>query len=129
MADEKRIDPLSEFGRVLMVKLRDRGIDHLDRMLAAKAKAPALQKLQGELESLDQEQRALFRRAFVTSLDSAIHDFLFALQEQHDSGGRVAVLVDGSRIAEASDGLHGELFTEDGWFARYSRHGEPPEEA
>jgi len=129
MANATSLDPLSEFGRLLMVKLRDRGIDRLDKMLAAKAKAPALQKLQGELKSLDQEQRLLLRRAFVTSLDSAIHDFLFALQEQNDSDGRVAVLVDGSRIAEASDGLHGELFTEDGWFARYSKHGEPPEEA
>lgn len=129
MADVTSIDPLSEFGRVLMVKLRDRGIDHLDKMLAAKAKAPALQKLQGELKSLDQQQRALLRRAFVTSLDSALHDFLFALQEENDSGGRVAVLVDGSRIADASDGLHGELFTQDGWFARYSKHGEPPDEA
>jgi len=89
----------------------------------------ASKKLQGELKSLDQEQRALLRRAFVTSLDAALHDFLFALQEQNDSGGRGVVLVDGSRIAEASDGLHGELFTEDGWFARYSRHGEPSEEA
>lgn len=129
MPDATSIDPLSEFGRVLMVELRDRGIDRLDRLLAAKAKAPALQKLQGELESLDPKQRALLRRAFVTSLDSALHDFLFALQEQNDSGGRVAVLVDGSRIAEASDGLHGGLFTEDGWFARYSMHGEPREEA
>ena len=129
MPDAISLDPLSEFGRVVIVKLRDRGIDHLDKLLAGKAKAPAFRKLQGELKSLDQEQRALLRRAFVTSLDSALHDFLFALQEQNDSGGRVAVLVDGSRIAEASDGLHGELFTEDGWFARCSRHGEPPEEA
>ena len=129
MADGTSIDPLSEFGRVLMVKLRDRGIDRLEKLLAGKMKAPSLKKLQSELGALDPQQHELLRRAFISSLDSGIHDFLFALQEQSDSGGRIAVLVDGSSIAENSDGLHGELFTEDGWFARFSAHGEPSDEA
>jgi hypothetical protein len=124
------INPLGEFGEFLMAHLRDRGIDHFDRLLAARWKAPALARIQGELQALTAEQRALARRAFVTSLDSAIHDFLFQLQDQADShDGHIAVTVDGKNIATNSDGLQGEPFTDEGWRARYSVYGEPPEEA
>lgn len=69
------------------------------------------------------------RPAFVEALDEAIHDFLFALQEEADSGGEVAIRVRGKNVATLSDGLHGELFGEEGWFARFSAHGVPPDEA
>lgn len=122
-------DPLSEFGRFLMTKLRDRGIGDLDFLLKAKWKAPSLKKIQRELQSLSAPQRKLVRRAFVKSFDAAIHDFLFALQEQTDLAGGIAVTVAGQNVATLSDGLQGELFTEDGWRARYSAYGEPPDEA
>jgi len=122
-------DPKDTFGRFLMVHLRDRGIDHLDSSLAGRWKAPALKKLQRALGRLPKSQKLLVRRAFVDALDAAIHDFLFALQEESDFGGPVAVRVRGKNVAALSDGLHGELFTEDGWYARFSAHGEPPDEA
>ena len=122
-------DPLSEFGQFLMTRLRDRGIGSLDYLLQAKWKAPSLKKIQRELQALSPAQRKLVRRAFISSFDGAIHDFLFGLQEQADLDGRIAVTVAGKNVATLSDGLQGELFTEDGWFARYSEYGEPPDEA
>jgi hypothetical protein len=130
MATAFDTDPLDEFGRFLMTHLRDSGIDRIDRLLAAQWKTAALQKIQGELGALTAEQRALVRRAFVTSLDSAIHDFLFALQDQADRVGRIDVTVGGQNIAKLdSPGLQYEIFSEDGWRARFSEYGEPPEEA
>lgn len=111
-----------------MENLRDRGIDHLDDLLVGRCKAPSLKKLQRELKNLTKTQQTLVRRAMVESLDSAIHDFLFALQEQADEGGPIRVRVRGKDIAAMSDGLQGELFTEEGWYARFSSHGEPREE-
>ena len=123
-------DALDEFGKFVMTHLRDRGIDHLDRLLAAQWKAPSLVKIQDELQALTPEQRGLARRACVQSLDSAIHDFLFALQEQTDlADAHIAVTVADQNIAAMSDGLQGELFTNNGWYARYSAYGEPPDEA
>ena|SRR5688572_1879795 len=122
-------DPLDTFGRFVMVHLRDRGIDHLEGLLSGHWKAPSLKKLQKALLRLPQGERALVRRAFVAALDSAVHDFLFALQEETDGGGAVVARVRGKNVATLSDGLQGELFTEDGWYARFSAHGEPPEEA
>jgi hypothetical protein len=69
------------------------------------------------------------RRAVRHAIDSAIHDFLFALQEEHDSSGPLEIRVNGEAVAATSDGLHGEPYTEDGWYARFSRFGEPPSNA
>lgn len=88
-------------------------------------KTPELQELQASLAVMEEEQRSLLKTAFIKSLESGIHDFLFALQEETDTGGQVQVTVNGENVAKLSDGLQGELFTEDGWFSKYSAHGEP----
>lgn len=121
--------PLDVFGKFVMQNLRDRGIDDFDGLLAAHWKAPARRELQRQLGELTEAQRDLIRRAFVAAFDSAIHDFLFALQDQSDFEGPIRVLVDGEDVASLSDGLHGELFSERGWFARFSNYGEPPEKS
>jgi hypothetical protein len=121
MAKETALDT---FGAFLMKNLRDRGIDDLDRLLASHWKAPALKKLQRELKALTTTQRTLVRRAFVEAMDSAIHDFLFALQEESDNGGAIRIRVRGKDVATL---MHGEPFTEDGWYARFSAHGERSE--
>jgi hypothetical protein len=122
-------DPLGELGELLMTRLRDRGIDYVDALLEKKWKAPSLEKIQADLQLLSPEQQKLVRRAVVSAMDHAVHDFLFALQEAHEKDGRIAVLVDGENVAAKSDGLHGELFGDGGWFARFSTHGEPADEA
>jgi hypothetical protein len=60
----------------------------------------------------------------IAALDYGLHSFLFALSEARDSGLDVAVTVGGCDIAEQSDGLHGELFGDEGWFIKFSRHGQ-----
>jgi hypothetical protein len=55
------------------------------------------------------------------------HDFLFKLQEQADFGHRIEVRVVGLNIENQGEGLHYEPFGPDGWRARFSRYGEPPE--
>jgi hypothetical protein len=114
---------LEKFGEFVTVKLRDAVIDHADALLAAHWKAPALQNLQADLQRLTAEQRAIVRRCVVASVDSGLHDFLFALQEEYDADGEVSVVVGGQLVAAESDGLHGEPYTVDGWYARFSKHG------
>jgi hypothetical protein len=50
-----------------------------------------------------------------------MHDFLFAVQELSDAGQQFEIRVDGENVASLSDGLHGEIFTEEGWIATYSK--------
>jgi hypothetical protein len=120
---------LDTFGEFLVAKFRDAAIDHSDGLLASHWKAPGLQSLQADLRRLTDEQRAVVRRCVIAAVDSGLHDFLFALQEEHDAGGRIAVLVDGRPVAAESDGLHGEPYSAEGWFARFSKHGPHPDPA
>jgi hypothetical protein len=122
-------EALDKFGAFVVTKLRDRAIDHADALLSARWKAPGLQALQADLQRLTPEQRAVVRRCVVVAIDSGLHDFLFAIQEEHDANGEIAVLVDGRPVAADSDGLHGEPYSDWGWFARFSKHGPDPDPA
>jgi hypothetical protein len=120
---------LDKFGEFVVTKLRDAIIDQADALLSAHWKAPSVQDLQAALQGFTAEQRAIVRRCVVESADSGVHDFLFAMQEEHDAGGGLRVVVDGQIVAAESDGLHGEPFTDDGWYSRFSKHGPHPDKA
>jgi hypothetical protein len=116
---------LEIFGKLIVESLRDRAIRDCDLLLSGRYKAPALQSIQKQLEVLNSDEIKLLKSVVQHCIDSSIHDFLFKLQEENDLGGDIEVLINGNNVAELSDGLQGELFTEDGWFAKYSAYGEP----
>lgn len=118
-----------KFGAFLVAKLRDAAIDCADALLSAHSKAPGLQSLQADLSRLTAEQRAVVRRCVVDAIDGGIHDFLFALGEEYDNDSSIAIIVDGQNIAAQSDGLHGEPYIDEGWYARFSKHGASPDPA
>lgn len=120
---------LNDFGRFVMENLRDAGLSHYDMLAAGSWKAPGLRRLQEEVAALTDAERAVVRRCVQDALDSAIHDFLFAVQEAHDAGKGISILMDGENVAGLSDGLHGEPFTSDGWQARFSKFGEALQDA
>ena len=120
-------EELDIFGKFLMKHFRDNALYKLNALIEGKQKAPSLQQLQASLESLGEEEKEILKQACMESLDSGLHDFLFALQESIDNEEGVEVIVNGKNIAKLSDGLQGELFTEDGWFSKYSEYGEPKE--
>ena len=115
-------------GKLMMEKLRDEAISFAEGLLSQHWKAPSLKKLQRELKALDKHQRELVLRTVRASIDSGVHAFLFALQEAGEDG-RIKIKVNGKDIADSTDGLHGELFTPEGWQARFSAYGEAPKEA
>lgn len=120
------MDPVEKFGQLVVAQLRDRAIDHADGLLAGRWKAPGLLPLQTALAELSPNQKELIRRVLKNSLDSGIHDFLFAIGEAHDSQQGIAIIVDGHDVAALSDGLQGEPFGDEGWFAKFSKYGPHP---
>lgn len=46
-----------------------------------------------------------------------MHNMLFMLEEHEE----IEMLYAGENIVEESDGLSGELYTEDGWIEKYSK--------
>ena len=117
------------FGRFLMANLRDEALEYYDLLARGHWRGPQLAQLQRDVAALAEGQRAILRRCVLATVDHAIHHFLLSLLEQDDDGGAIRVVAHGADVAALSEDLDGELYTADGWLARYSRFGEPPETA
>ena len=117
-----KLKPLDKFGAFVMHNLRDRALERHTLLQKGKLKAPAILELQSALAALPKDTRQLLLRCVVDSVDVAIHDFLFALQEAHDMEEGVEVLVDDTNIAGESDGLQGEPYGKRGWVATHSKY-------
>jgi hypothetical protein len=112
------LSPIDKFGKFIVENLRDKGIDFAEGLLSKHWKAPGLLDMQNEIANLNDNQKTAFINAVTQTLDGAMHDFLFALQEIND----ITIFVEGQNIVELSDGIHGEAYSEEGWFAKYSKH-------
>jgi hypothetical protein len=118
-----------KFGAFLMTNVRDAAIDRFDSLATNQLKSPRTESLRKALGRMSAEDLAVVRRCVFACVDTGLHDFLFALQQVADFDDDIHVVVDGNNIVEQSDGLHGELFGDNGWFARYSKHGQNPDNA
>ena len=111
---EQRLD---FFGELLMNRVRDEAIYDWERIIEGQTKAKESIEIHN---SLSDKEKDLIRRLVPKVVDTKLHHLLWTL-EQDDS---LELLVnDGTKkenIAEISDGLTGELYTEDGWIYRFS---------
>ncbi|MFB9077979.1 hypothetical protein ACFFLS_04835 [Flavobacterium procerum] len=118
----KKLSPLDKFGKFMMQNFRDKGIHFAKGLLAQQSKAPDLQELQNVLSTLTEVQKDAVIKTITETIDRAMHDFLFALQEQADFDNEIQILVDEQNVVELSDGIHGEAYSDDGWIAKHSQH-------
>ena len=112
---------LDKFGEFIVVNLRDKAIENAEMLLENRSKSPQTKILQDELSTFNAAQKAIVANTVKASIDAAIHDFLFAIEEQADFENDIQIIVNEDNIVEMSDGLQGELFTQDGWFEKYSK--------
>lgn len=115
-------EALDKFGELIVKRCRDRGIFYAEGLLKNHWKAPSLKKLQSHLSTLPQADKDAFLEAVISTIDTTIHDLLFAIQENSDNEDDIQIIVDGKNIAKISDGLHGEAYSDEGWYAKYSKY-------
>jgi hypothetical protein len=113
---------LDKFGEFYVRNLRDKMLQDIDMLLSGSWKAPAVQNLQNKLAELPEDSRDLIREVAEHMVLTGMHDLLFALQEQADDDGSIRLTVDGVEVAKESDGMHGEIFSDEGWIARFSQY-------
>jgi hypothetical protein len=106
------------FGKIVVNQCRDRGVFSLERLLSNRNSAPSARSMIVELAKLNPETQNLVKQVVLKSLDSAIHDFLFALYCDE----KVQILVKGTDIREVSDGWHGDYFD---WIEKFSEYPDP----
>lgn len=112
---------LDEFGQMLMSRVRDEAISQWDMILDGRMKGVTADRLRQALAGITGPDRDLLGRVVPMIVDTTLHHLLWTMEQEK----RVAVLMDpgdGTRrnVAEASDGLAGELQGTRGWIARFS---------
>lgn len=118
---DKHKEALDFFGKVLMEQVRDEAIEDWERILGGKMKDEESQQLFNEVQSLRSEQLQFILKLIPEVVDRTLHHFLWTL-EQEEEVNIVITLEEENPInlRENSDGLAGELYTEDGWISRFS---------
>lgn len=113
---------LELFGKFIIENLFDRGKLKFETIAKKEFSTNNQNHLQFRFEKISPENKRLVEEIIDSVLTTAIHDFLFAIEEENDLKQRIKINVNGNNIADLSDGLHGEVFLEDGWIKQYSKY-------
>ena len=106
---------LDEFGELFMRDVRDTAIHSVKALVSGTLKGETARALQPRLAALG--NRVTLEEFGVDIVNHVVFKILwfFVAHEEYR-----LIAPSGRNIAELSDGLHGEIFTEDGWIARFS---------
>ena len=108
---------LDLFGEIFINEVRDRTIRVFDKRIEGTMKDESSQQLYKEVQLLNDSQRELVYKIIEQVTDLSIHNVL-CMFEEHDE---VKLLYNDGNLVEESDGLAGELYTDDGWIKKYSK--------
>ena len=112
---------LDKFGKLITQNLRDSSLNRYLSIESGKLKSKECMELSEELSKFSEAQLEIIKKLITNCIDTGLHDFLFAIEEIQDE---LEISVNGEKILDSSDGLQGEIFTEDGWLAKFSNYGE-----
>ncbi|WP_454054441.1 hypothetical protein [Clostridium sp. Marseille-Q7071] len=112
---------LDYFGKILITEVRDETITSWNMMLRGKMRGITAQQIREKISVFNDEELEVLKWLIPKIIDSSLHNLLLMI-EQNDA---IKVEVDDGQkdndIKEISDGLEGELYTEDGWISRFSK--------
>lgn len=112
---------LDYFGKMLMLDVRDRTIRNWDMILDGKMKGSAAQQVRDKLLNFNREQIEVLKWLIPQIVDLNLHNFLAMVEEHNEIKVEICDRETNNNINEISDGLAGELYTEDGWIKRFSQ--------
>jgi hypothetical protein len=112
---------LDEFGKLLIDHVRDKTLRELQGLVSGDIVERESQKMYRALESLnlDPEQFAVVARLLTAAVEATMVNFLLFFDE--NNFGMIYRDEDGREydIQTMSDGVAGELYSEDGWIAKF----------
>lgn len=110
-------DKLNYFGKILISDVRDRTIHGFDMRITGMMKDEDSQKLYEEIKKMDNKQIELIKKIIPQIVDLSLHNMLCMIEENT----KIKVQIENECIDKISDGLAGELYSEDGWIQRFSK--------
>lgn len=126
----RREEILDEFGKLLIQELRDTSIDEMNNIINGRSKAPVNIELFKKLENFSSDQISILNEFVVKAIDKELHNTLFMIENYAEKLSLVYRDENeaGISLTEISDGLSGELYTEDGWIERFSKYQKTKQE-
>ncbi|MHC1686063.1 MAG: hypothetical protein AB6733_24565 [Clostridiaceae bacterium] len=112
---------LDLFGKKLISEVRDETITTWDMMLNGEMRGVTAQEVKEKISIFSDEQIEVLRWIIPKITDTSLHNLLVMIEQNDEMKLEV---FDGERnydIKEISDGLEGELYTDDGWIKRFSK--------
>ncbi|WBW96086.1 hypothetical protein [Oceanirhabdus sp. W0125-5] len=113
---------LDILGQSLMKYVRDETILTWDKMIEGDMKGVTAQKVEERLSNFSEEDLESVKWIISKIVDQGLHNLLAMFEECEELF--LGVKVDSGEIEdikEESDGLSGELYTEDGWITKFSK--------
>lgn len=113
-------DVLNEFGKILITEVRDGTIDSMNKMIDGTMKGTIAKLIRKKISILDKEQIEILKWLIPEIVDFSLDSMLFMFEGHPD----LQLVFQGVDLKEVSDGLSGELYTEDGWIQKFSEYDE-----
>lgn len=117
---------LESFGELLIKKVRDEVLEINDLIIKGKMGGEENLELHNQIKNLNDNQINILKDFARQSVDGVIHYFLWMIEQneeydlvKYEEGQEKPI-----SLREISDGLCGELYTENGWIEKYSKY--PP---
>ena len=111
---------LDEFGKILIKEVRDNVIDAMNERIDGERKGITAQLIQKKIAILNNEQIEILKWLIPEIVDFSLDSMLFMFEGHPD----LQLVFQGVDLKEVSDGLSGELYTEDGWIQKFSKYDE-----
>jgi hypothetical protein len=112
---------LDKFGELLMRRVRDKAIGDWERIVAGQMRGASAERVRQQIASLAPQQTEILLKLIPQIVDTTLHHLLWTVEQEQSVD---LVLKDEQGVAhsaqEASDGLPGELYGDQGWIARFS---------
>ena len=113
-------DILNEFGKILIKEVRDNVINSMNESIDGKRKGIAAQLIKKKIAILNEEQIEVLKELILEIVDCSLDSILFMIEGDPE----LQLIFQGVDLKEVSDGLSGELYTEDGWIQKFSEYKE-----
>ena len=113
-------DILNEFGKILIKEVRDNVINSMNESIDGKRKGIAAQLIKKKIAILNEEQIEVLKELILEIVDCSLDSMLFMIEGDPE----LQLIFQGVDLKEVSDGLSGELYTEDGWIQKFSKYDE-----
>ena len=112
---------LNYFGELLITKVRDETITDWHMIINGEMKDPESKKIFNDLSIFNNEQKEYIKYLINKVVDTSLHHMLWTFEQNETVD--ISINIDNTyikSIRNISDGLSGELYSEDGWIAKFS---------